>query len=273
MIARSDVSDADFAAAIAAEAGRRLVALRRDFATPHKLDPRRRGRALGDAGDASSERYLAEQFALARPEDAVLSEEADDGAARDNADRVWIVDPLDGTWEFGQGRDDWAVHVALWQRDLGGLSVGVVALPDDDLVLRADAPPSLPDLALERPLRVVASRSRPPSWLRTFTGQLAGAWAGLGGPAAAEIVNVGSVGAKVARILRGEVDVYVHDSGFFEWDAAAPYAVARAAGLHVAHLDGAPLQFNDRPPRVADFCVCRPELADAVQHALDGVVT
>jgi 3'(2'), 5'-bisphosphate nucleotidase len=184
-----------------------------------------------------------------RPDDAVLSEEGADDPVRLAADRVWIIDPLDGTREFSElDRADWAVHVALWER--GELVAGAVALPAEQTTLStvdvAEAP-SRPD----GPLRLAVSRSRPPALV-----------IGLAELLDAELVPMGSAGVKAMSVVRGTTDAYVHGGGQYEWDSAAPVAVARAAGLHTSRLDGSPLRYNQRDPYLPDLLVCRPELAD-----------
>ena len=263
-------ADAEFATHLAREAGKRLREFRRNFSS-EESDRRAAARRLRDAADAASQAFLDRELRSARPHDAVLSEEAEDAAERDHANHVWIIDPLDGTWEYGLGRDDWAVHVALWDRGVPTaerLALGVVAVPDADEVFISHAPPELPPLDVSRPVRIVTSRSRPPATLDQVAAALVDRWVELGGPAHADIVRVGSVGAKVARLLTGHVEVYLHDTGFFEWDVAAPLAVAQAAGLQASHLDGAPVTFNHRPPKVSDLLVCRPELATSALSAL-----
>ena len=265
----SNLRDADLAADLATRAGVLLQAFRRDFPAGAD-DPRLVAKRLRDAADAESQRFLAAELARWRPDDAILSEEAEDSTARDTADRVWIIDPLDGTWEYGMGRSDWAVHVALWQRDGDGgrLLVGVVAVPDDGLLFTSAAPQTLPPIDVSRPLRIVASRSRPPATLPAIVAALQARWQELGGPDAGEVEPVGSVGAKVSRVLTGQADIYLHDSGFYEWDVAAPLAAAQAAGLSATHLDGSGVQFNRRPPWVTNLAVCRPELAAALAGVL-----
>ncbi len=188
------------------------------------------------------------------PEDAVLSEEGKDDARRLDAERVWIIDPLDGTREFGEPpRTDWAVHVALV---IGGEPVaGAVALPARGLVLSTAAPPSLTNPS--HAIRLAVSRTRPPAAAE----QLAGA---LG----AELVPMGSAGAKAMAVVLGEADVYAHSGGQYEWDSAAPVAVARSAGLHCSRLDGAPLVYNRPDSWLPDLLICRPELAERVLAAL-----
>jgi 3'(2'), 5'-bisphosphate nucleotidase len=270
----SDDTDAAVAADLAVRAGALLQGFRRDFRSGTG-DPRLVAKRLRDAADAESQAFLAAELARRRPDDAILSEEAEDSVARDGADRVWIIDPLDGTWEYGMGRSDWAVHVALWQRDSEGgqLLVGVVAVPDDDLLFSSAEPRPLPPLEVTRPLRIVASRSRPPATLPAIATAMRARWVELGGPEASEVVPVGSVGAKVSRVLTGRADIYLHDSGFYEWDVAAPLAAARAAGLTATHLDGSRVTFNHRPPWVTSLAVCRPELTEALVGVLAAQAT
>jgi 3'(2'), 5'-bisphosphate nucleotidase len=213
-------------------------------------------RALGDAGDAAAQQAILATLTAERPDDVVFSEEAVDDPRRLRADRVWIVDPLDGTREYGEpGRHDWAVHVALWAA--GELTAAAVALPGLDEILATDPAPRVP-LRGTGPVRVAVSRSRPPVE--------ADAVADLLG---AELVPLGSAGYKTLAVVRGEVDAYVHSGGQYQWDSAAPVAVARAAGLTACRLDGSPLVYNDPDPWLPDLVVCRPELADRI---LDAVV-
>ena len=212
------MDDHAFAAALARDAG----ALLREVRTEGLA-----GRALGDEGDRRSQQLLSSRLREERPDDAVLSEEAADDDARLDAQRVWIIDPLDGTREFSEdGRSDWAVHVALWER--GGLAAGAVALPALDLVLATPSVSSPPASDGERP-RVVVSRSRPPDFAAAVASALGG-----------DLVEMGSAGAKTLAVVRGEADAYVHAGGQYEWDSAAPVAVAVAAGLHASRIDGAP---------------------------------
>ena len=194
-----------------------------------------------------------EALAAARPDDAVLSEEGADDPIRLRSQRVWIVDPLDGTREFSElDRDDWAVHVALWED--GELIAGAVALPAQGITLATPAvspPPPAPSAP-----RIVVSRTRPPAVALQVRDALGGV-----------LVEMGSAGAKVAAVIQGRADVYVHAGGQYEWDSAAPVAVARAAGLHTSRVDGSPLQYNRPDPLLPDVVVCRPELAEAVLAA------
>jgi 3'(2'), 5'-bisphosphate nucleotidase len=234
-------SDHETAATLATQAGELLLQVRtRDFAD---------ATARKAAGDVESHRFLIDRLAAVRPDDAVLSEEGVDDPIRLVSDRVWIVDPLDGTREFSElDRADWAVHVALWER--GDLVAGAVALPAEHTTLStADVPeaPSRPD----GPLRLAVSRSRPPALVTELAERLG-----------AELVPMGSAGVKAMSVVRGVTDAYVHGGGQYEWDSAAPVAVARAAGLHTSRLDGSPLRYNQADPYLPDLLVCRRELAD-----------
>jgi 3'(2'), 5'-bisphosphate nucleotidase len=213
------------------------------------------GRALGDAGDAAAQEAITAVLAEHRPDDVVFSEEAADDRSRLEAGRVWIVDPLDGTREYGEtDRSDFAVHVALWSA--GGLGAAAVALPAVGEVLVTDPAPALP-AAVARPPRIAVSRTRPPV-------QAGAAAAAVGG----ELVPLGSAGWKVTAVVRGEVDAYVHAGGMFQWDSAAPVAVALAAGLTALRLDGSPLRYNEPDPSLPDLLVCRPALAAALLAAV-----
>lgn len=217
------------------------------------------GRALGEAGDALAQAAIADLLQRERPDDAVLSEEAADDAARLRASRVWIVDPLDGTREYGEPpRTDWAVHVALWSR--GELVAGAVACPARGQVFGTDAPPAAP---LPRPgrLRLAVSRSRPPDFV-----------AEVGRLLDAELVPMGSAGIKAMAVVTGEVDAYVHANGQYEWDSAAPVAVARSAGLHASRLDGSELVYNEADPCLPDLVICRPQIAQALLAAVGSVM-
>ena len=211
---------------------------------------------LRKAGDRLSHEFLTAELAAHRPADAVLSEEGIDGKARLTADRVWIVDPLDGTREFGEeGRTDWAVHVALWERG-PGLTAGAVALPAQGRVLSTANLPELPDTGND-PLRIVVSRTRAPQLVHDVARQIG-----------AELVPCGSAGAKVATVLDGDTDAYLHAGGFYEWDTAAPVAVATAAGCHASRIDGAALTYNRENPLMPDILVCRPAIAGLLLEAI-----
>ncbi|MCV7347599.1 3'(2'),5'-bisphosphate nucleotidase CysQ [Mycolicibacterium rhodesiae] len=240
------MSDHDLAAELATQAGKLLLDVRVELADAS-------GAERKAAGDKRSHDYLMEALAAARPEDAVLSEEGADDPIRLRSQRVWIVDPLDGTREFSElDRDDWAVHVALWED--GELIAGAVALPAQGVTLATPAvspPPAAPSAP-----RIVVSRTRPPAVALQVRDALGGV-----------LVEMGSAGAKVAAVIQGRADVYVHAGGQYEWDSAAPVAVARAAGLHTSRIDGSPLRYNRPDPLLPDVVVCRPELAEAVLAA------
>ena len=215
---------------------------------------------LRRAGDLGSQEYLDRELSRLRPGDSVLSEEAIDNPARLAADRVWIIDPLDGTREFGEeGRVDWAVHVGLWER--GDLTAGAVALPAQDAVLSTLEPPPSPRRATPgAPLRLVVSRSRPPEFVQRLAGEIG-----------AELVPLGSAGAKAAAVITGQVDAYVHSGGQYEWDSAAPVAVARAAGLHTSRIDGSNLSYNSEQPWMPDILICPVSLAGQLLDAISAV--
>jgi 3'(2'), 5'-bisphosphate nucleotidase len=214
------------------------------------------GKSLGQEGDRVSHRLLMEEIAGRFPADRIRSEEADQSERLGSqSGRVWIIDPLDGTREYSEGREDWAVHVAL---AVDGVPVvGAVALPALDVVLGTGEPPPL--LAPAPVPRMVVSRSRPPD----FSPSVAEA---LG----AVTIPMGSAGAKIAAVIRGEAEVYVHAGGQYEWDSAAPVAVAQATGLHASRVDGSPLRYAQPDPWLPDLVVCHPTLIDAVMDALDA---
>jgi len=245
--------DHALAADLAERAGRLLLDLRAQGGDPG---------ALRNAGDRQSHEFLMEALAKARPEDAVLSEEGIDDKARLTADRVWIVDPLDGTREFGEpGRVDWAVHVALWARDAsagaGDLIAGAVALPAQGRTLSTTPATDRADQVARRPLRMVVSRSRASQLVKDVAARIN-----------ADLVPCGSAGAKVATVITGENDVYLHSGGFYEWDTAAPVAVARQHGFHVSRIDGAPVAYNQKDPLLPDILVCRPAIASLLLNAI-----
>jgi 3'(2'), 5'-bisphosphate nucleotidase len=247
---------------IAARAGRTLMELRRS-------SPPDAGRALGDEGDRRSHDVILDALHRACPEDEVLSEEdRQDGAARSAASaaarsgeerRLWIVDPLDGTREYSEGRSDFAVHVALVVGDRP--VVGAVALPAEEVVLSTGVPPVLPDRA-PGPVRMLVSRTRPPAEATAVAEHLG-----------AELVPMGSAGAKTMAVVRGEGDVYLHGGGQYEWDSAAPVAVALAAGLTATRLDGTTLRYGNENPWLPDLLVCRPELTASVTAALGATAS
>jgi 3'(2'), 5'-bisphosphate nucleotidase len=215
--------------------------------------------ALGDAADAHAHTFIVAALARWRPGDAVLSEEAPDDRARLTADRVWIVDPLDGTREYTEpGSVDWAVHIGLWKRPVG-LSAGAVALPAQGRTIATDAPPSRPgDRPAATPVRLAVSRTRRPGLAHAVAAEVG-----------ASMILMGSAGAKVAAVVTGEADAYLHVGGQYEWDSAAPVAVAVAAGLHASRVDGTALVYNRPDPRLPDLLVCRPDLAPALLAAVE----
>lgn len=240
-------TDAESARHVAVAAAQRLIEVR-------SANPGLEGRALKDLGDAEAQKVIASALAELAPGDAVLSEEAADSAARLTADRVWIIDPLDGTREFSEGRDDWAVHVALVVN--GRLALGAVALggPDDVLVSSETTAHAAP---VDGPIRIAVSRTRPPALVEHVA-------AALG----AELVPMGSAGVKISSVVSGLSDAYIHGGGQYEWDSAAPVAVARAAGLHTSRLNGDELVYNQPNPYLPDLVVCRPELKDRIMGAI-----
>lgn len=249
-----DASDGELAARLAAVTGAALTQRRGELFA--------QGLAswlVMDEGDAVGQHTLATALHQLRPDDAVLSEEGADDPRRFVRDRVWIVDPLDGTREFGEpGRTDWAVHVALW--DHGRLVAGAVALPATGMLYATVDPPALPDVRRTRPI-FIASRSRP-SWATQVAANA------IGGT----ITALGSAGAKAMAVVSGIADAYVHSGGMYQWDSAAPVAVALTAGLHASRLDGSPLIYNDADPWLPDFVICRPELAEPILDAVAAVL-
>jgi 3'(2'), 5'-bisphosphate nucleotidase len=237
---------------LAEQAGRRLLELRARGGDPD---------VLRKAGDRLSHEFLVAELAEKRPADAVLSEEGVDDKARLSADRVWIVDPLDGTREFGEeGRTDWAVHVALWERGRGGLTAGAVALPAQGTVLSTANPSKGPASEAQepgKPLKLVVSRSRAPQLVYDVANIVD-----------AVLVPCGSAGAKVATVLTGQTDAYLHAGGFYEWDTAAPVAVAVDAGFHVSRIDGSDVRYNQDDPLLPDILVCRPAIAGLLLEAI-----
>lgn len=238
-------SDVRLAARLATEAGELLLALQKNG----DLE----GKALGAEGDRIANAFLCRSLRDLRPDDALLSEEEKDDAARLTARRVWIVDPLDGTREYGEGRADWAVHVALAID--GVATVGAVALPGLDVTLSSGA--SIKLARPNKPLRMVVSRTRPAAEA-VEVAELIGA----------ELVPMGSAGAKAMAVVRGEADIYLHTGGQHEWDNCAPVAVAEAAGLHVSRVDGAPMRYNNADTSLPDLLICRPELAEIALKAV-----
>ena len=239
------MNDHQLAAWLATEAGERLVNLRAEM-SKQRLAPF----AVGARGDATAHEFIEDALNEHRPDDMVLSEESIDDRRRLQHHRVWIVDPLDGTREFSTpDRTDWAVHVALVAD--GTPIAAAVALPAQNITLATEPAPPTPEAAA--PPRVITSRSRPGRLSRHIAEAIG-----------AEIVQLGSAGAKAAAIIQGEAEVYAHASGLHEWDLCAPAAVAAAAGLHVSHLDGSELRFNQSDTYVSDFVICHPDFASAV---------
>ena len=213
---------------------------------------------LKDEGDRRAHELLVAALAEQRPDDGVLSEEGSDDPSRLSKDRVWIVDPLDGTREFSEvPRDDWAVHVAL---TIGGkVAAGAVGRPARGDVLATDKPPTVPERA-SGPLRLAVSRSRPPAFVTELAEHLG-----------AELVPMGSAGIKATAVVDGVVDAYVHAGGQYEWDSAAPVAVAASAGLHVSRIDGSPLTYNHADPLLPDLVIARPDVAGVVLDAISTI--
>ncbi|MCZ0728140.1 3'(2'),5'-bisphosphate nucleotidase CysQ [Mycolicibacterium iranicum] len=240
------LTDAALAASVAVEAGELLLEMRErmGFYDPYEL---------GDAGDMRANTLILDRLHRERPHDAILSEEAVDDVSRVHADRVWIVDPVDGTYEYSMpGRADWAVHIALWQRSAGTLTDAAVALPARGEVFRSDTVTPPPPRA-DGPIRITASSNRPPAILWRIRDQLD-----------VQLYRIGSAGAKAMAVVRGDVDAYLHAGGQWEWDSAAPAGVLWAAGLHATRLDGSPLIYNRRDPYLPDLLMCRPEVADTL---------
>jgi 3'(2'), 5'-bisphosphate nucleotidase len=242
------MTDADLAASLAGQAGRILLALR-DSGDFDQLD-------LGKAGDAEANDFLVHALLDARPDDGLLSEERACDGARLNQSRVWIIDPVDGTREYGEGRNDWAVHVGLAVD--GVATLGAVALPGLDLVLRSDKTTALAPLT-GRP-RMVVSRTRPAKEALAVAEAIG-----------AELIPMGSAGAKAMAVVRGEADIYLHTGGQYEWDSCAPVAVAAAHGLHVSRVDGSPLFYNQANTYMPDLLICRSEFSEQVLELVRGI--
>lgn len=245
-------TDGEIAAALAETAGLMLLELRQDL-TLRGADQR----TIKAAGDRESHVWLVGALAELRPDDAVLSEEGRDDRIRLGRQRVWIVDPLDGTREYGEGRSDWAVHVAL---AIDGAPVaGAVAQPGIGRVFTTEVPEVVPPRDESAPIRMVVSRSRAPM-ITMLVAQHLGA----------TYLEMGSAGAKAMAVVRGEADFYLHAGGQYEWDNCAPAAVALAAGLHASRVDGSPLRYNNADPWSPDLLVCRPELAEPILSIVRG---
>lgn len=250
------MTDAALAADLAAEAGELLLKVREEIGF-------RQPWALGDAGDSLANALILQRLRAERPDDAVLSEEAYDDLSRVQRDRVWIIDPLDGTREFSTpGRDDWAVHIALWQRPTDGqreITDAAVSLPArGNAVYRSDTVTADPPRAgVPGVIRIAVSATRPPAVLYRMRETLH-----------IQPVAIGSAGAKAMAVVDGDVDAYVHAGGQWEWDSAAPAGVVMAAGMHTSRLDGSPLRYNQLDPYLPDFVMCRAELAPVLLGAI-----
>ena len=255
-----DETDLELAKRLAIEAGKILANYRKNNPVPEDLIKRK---AYGEVADRLSHNFLMDEFAKARPNDLVLSEEGTDPTARLNSARCWIIDPLDGTFYFANNRNDFAVHIALWERDSNApakISVAAVSMPvfetiyDTTSVKVATKSNDVP--------RLLVSGSRPPLQMPQLTAAFDEKFGGV------EIKSVGSVGAKVVQILDGHADVYVHTTGFYEWDVAAPLGIAIAGGLAVTDIFGNPLRLNQENVRVENVIICRPELLKVVLQAV-----
>jgi len=244
-------TDQQLASRVATEAGVMLVELRDELVAEgiHYWD-------LKDEGDIAGHRYIMSALTAARPDDMILSEEAADNRKRLSAERVWIIDPIDGTNEFAEHpRHDWAIHIALWES--GELTAASVALPTLGITFDASPAAVVPPSTREKPL-LVTSRSRNPYCAVMVANALG-----------CDVARLGSAGAKAMAIVMGEADIYVHDGGMYQWDSAAPAAVAKAAGLHVSRIDGSELKYNQESLWLPDFLVCRVELAEPALKALN----
>lgn len=236
-----DMSDGQLARALAGEAGKLLVGMREAGLIE--------GKALGDAGDKTANQFIVHSLRQLRPDDGLLSEESKDTKERLEKSRTWIVDPVDGTREYGESRTDWAVHVGL---SIDGKPViGAVALPGLDMVISSDTPAALPPAS--QPPRLVVSRTRPASEALEVAKRIDG-----------QLVAMGSAGAKAMAVVRGEAEIYLHSGGQHEWDSCAPAAVALAHGLHCSRIDGSPLLYNQPDTYLPDLLICRPEWAERV---------
>lgn len=242
------MTDADLAAHLAEVAGKLLIDVRASGVLSLK--------ALGKAGDATANQFLCHAIAEQRPDDGLLSEESKDTEERLSKRRVWIIDPVDGTREYGEARADWAVHIGLAID--GVASVGAVALPGLGVVMRTDTPTLIPS-APEK-LRMVVSRTRPAKEATDVAERIG-----------AELVPMGSAGAKAMSIIRGEADIYLHSGGQYEWDSCAPVAVALAHGLHASRIDGSPLVYNQRDVYLPDLLICRKEHAERILEEVAGL--
>ena len=239
----ADMNDAQLAAHLAQVAGVMLLTIRASAVFT--------GKALGAAGDATANQYLVAAIRALRPDDGILSEESEDDRSRLDKSRVWIVDPVDGTREYGEARSDWAVHVGLAID--GRATTGAVALPGfkDGIVMRSDRPAAR--TSNDGPPRLVVSRTRPAKEASFVAERLGG-----------EMLPMGSAGAKAMAVVRGDAEIYLHSGGQHQWDNCAPAAVASAHGLHCSRIDGSPLVYNGRDTYLPDLLICQPEWAETV---------
>ena len=241
------MNDSELAAHLADVAGRLLLEVRASGLLSLK--------ALGKAGDQTANQFLCHALREQRPDDGLLSEEEKDNSERLSKSRVWIIDPVDGTREYGEERTDWAVHVALAVD--GVPTIGAVALPGLGIVLRTDRPQPLPPAA-SKP-RMLVSRTRPAAEAVAVANKIG-----------ADLVPMGSAGAKAMAVVRGEAEIYLHTGGQYEWDSCAPAAVAAAYGLHISRVDGSPLVYNQADVYMPDLLICRPEWAEPVLDLVRG---
>ncbi len=224
------------------------------------------GRALSDVGDRISEEIIRSMIESERPDDAILSEEQmTEDQRRFYAERVWIIDPLDGSREFGtEANADWAIHVALWNRsqsDTNGFHEGKIALSVVTIPATGETYTSFwtqkRDYDIETPIRIVVSNTRAPEWLSD-----------LGAYLNVTLLPRGSAGVKAMEVVAGRADAYVHSGGQYEWDSAAPVGVSLAAGLHASRLDGTPLRYNQPDPYLPDLVICKKTLAPLLLEAI-----
>ena len=243
-----DMTDGELAATLATDAGKLLLELRESSDLV--------GKQLGNAGDKAANELLVARLRELRPDDGLLSEESKDTSERLNKDRVWIIDPVDGTREYGESRTDWAVHVGLAVD--GRAALGAVALPALGLTLRSDLPIALP--VREEKLRMLVSRSRPAKEAVAVAEMLD-----------AELIAMGSAGAKAMAVVRGEADIYLHSGGQYEWDNCAPVAVAQAHGLHCSRIDGSALLYNRKDTYLPDLLICHKQDADRILELVSAL--
>jgi 3'(2'), 5'-bisphosphate nucleotidase len=243
-------SDDDLAARLATSAGDLLLRVRESGLV--------QGKALGNLGDRVANAFLTQVIRELRPDDGMLSEEEVADPARLAKSRVWIIDPLDGTREYSEGRTDWAVHVAL---TVDGTPVAsAVALPGLGRTFSSAGP--IEAATSRGGLKIAVSRTRPPAEAETVAKVLD-----------AELVPMGSAGAKSMAVLRGEVDAYLHAGGQYEWDSCAPVGVALAAGLHASRIDGSAAKYNREDPYMPDLLVCRADIAGQILEIIKNIGT